>query len=314
MNVAFYANHPYWSQLNNNGGTRTIIKSVQSLNELGHKARIVAKVDRYTWERHDTPKVKIPKDTDVCIAVSIHDIPLMKHEAAKRCPKAKLAIWLRSWPTNQMPEEKIIKKLDKFSRIGTVLVNAGWLKDHLIKNGVESELVWAGFDEWEPHIYINNIEKIGCLYNPKLKTKRWQDFLYMKEKLGDAYEYISFGVPKKCRTVGVKYISNPKHSQKEAIYGGADIWFCPTVSEGFHQVGMEAGLCGCVVVGPDKPSCGMHDYLNNETGIIYNDLDDAVEKIQKVDYNKGAVMHDYIFEKIGDRERNMKKLVEVFNA
>ena len=320
MNIAFYANHPYWSQLNNNGGTRTILKSVQALNALGHKACVVATKDRFTWFSHPKPVKKIPKDTDVCIAVSISDIKPMIEEAQRRCPKAKLAYWMRSMELHQMPNEKIMNKLRKFQKIGKVIVNASHLSDWLIVDGVDSEVVFAGLDEWSSRYRFGRMEdgrhvrSVGCLYNTRHKTKHWDHFQYIMKEFGDKYDYFAFGTPKTCKDKNVNYYSNPSREKIEYIYQRCDIWFSPSVSEGFHNVPAEANLCGSLVCGVHHPHSGTRDFLSNETGMVYRTLDEAVQMIQNPDYSKVAKMQLRLATVINGRKANMEKLVEVLDG
>ena len=74
MKIAFYGNHTYWGQLNNNGGTRSILLSINALKKLGHEAVFVAHKDRFTWFEHDKPVHKIPRDADAVVAISISEV------------------------------------------------------------------------------------------------------------------------------------------------------------------------------------------------------------------------------------------------
>ena len=127
MIVTFYADHSYYSQLSNNGGSATILHSINTLRKLGHKANVVAHKDNFTWFKHPKPIRKIPKDTDVCIAVTISDIgPMLKRT------KAKPFYWCRLIENHQMPKRKLLKTVSKV----TVLVNSENLRDWFAAHGI----------------------------------------------------------------------------------------------------------------------------------------------------------------------------------
>lgn len=56
--------------MGNNGGTRTILKSGQELENLGCTVEYVATIDNFTWFTHKRPIETIPTDLDVLVATA----------------------------------------------------------------------------------------------------------------------------------------------------------------------------------------------------------------------------------------------------
>ena len=135
MKIVFNAHR---TNLGNTGGCRTIVKSAQALKGLGHDVVIVARKNRYTWEKVKTVS-KIPK-CDACVAVSVLDIPSTLDAKAK-----KRAIWLRGWEKFLMPRKRMIRNLKKIA----VIVNSSGLKKKLEKHGIRATVCLAGVDAGE---------------------------------------------------------------------------------------------------------------------------------------------------------------------
>ena len=96
------------------------------------------------------------------------------------------------------------------------------------------------------------------------------------------------------------------------FYNQCHIWYAPTKLEGFHNIPVEAALCGCLILCLNNPKNGMGDYANEETAHIYDPGDEIspVEYIDRPDYSKVKKMDAYLRLRIGSRERNMKRFVE----
>ena len=126
MKIAFCGDHSYWGQLNNNGGTRTVLLSIKALRELGHEAVFVAHKDRFSWFKHDKPVHKMPSDADAVVAISISEVDaVLKHSPHH----AKKVLWMRGWETWQIPEKKILKTAKKIA----VICNSTWHKNKLMQ-------------------------------------------------------------------------------------------------------------------------------------------------------------------------------------
>jgi len=296
------------TNLSNTGGNRTIIRSVDELRKQGNDVSVVARKDRYTWDEHKTVLKSIPK-SDVNIAVSVLDIKNTINSKSKR-----KFIWMRGVENWFWPEDKILRRLDKFiNQGGRILVNSSWLKTYLIRKNLESTLCYSGLD-------INTIHsprtegrvRIGCLYHKTHKTKGWHLFRRLADILGyDNYEYAGFGVgrPKECDWL-TRYHNDPSPEKKDALFKSCNIWFSPTFWEGFHSVPAEANLMGCLVVCSNSESNGLSDYCNSDTSMVYSTLTEAADMCRNPEYNRVERMQYRLMNKIGTRKENMRKFVK----
>ena len=308
MKIIFYNDHSYFGQLNNNGGSKTIIKSAEALRRLGHKCEIVCHKDKFTWFKHRKSIRKIPDNADVCIAVGVADVKPML-QSMPSC--ARPFWWMRGLEKWQMPKEALLKWA---SNIRTI-VNATHLKVWLKKHGIESDLCYSGLDldHWKDFDKRKRNGKtvIGCLYNIHHRTKKWKDFRYIATKLGrKMYEYHAFGTEECNESFLTKYWKRPSQEKLVEIYNGCHIWFSPSTLEGFHQCPAEAVLCGCLAIVSGAPHSGTSDYITGSTGHIYKTLSEAVDAIRNPQYDLVAAGKRRLME-IGDREKNMKRLVEI---
>ena len=318
MKISFVGTHPIWGGLDNGGGSRTIIRSSQVLEALGHRTCIVTESDRHTWIRHKRPVSRIPYSTDVAIAISVSDIkPMMKE--LKRRENVKQAVWLRGWEAWRMPSTHIKRILKRFFQAGgTILVNSSWLRDKLWKNNIYSTILYQGFDidSWQDLKLREKEDKIviGCLYNKTHATKRWDLFEKLPGMLGfKAYKYCAFGAHKESPNFWLKsYRDNPTHEQLQELYSQCHIWFAPTEKEGLHNVPAEANLCGALVMHNTSPANGILDYGGEDVAMVYSDCSGIIPLIQNADFSKVPKMQAKIREKIGTREERMNQLVEMF--
>ena len=292
MRIVFYADDPRWSQLSNGGGTRTVIKSAQTLRELGHKVSIVAHKDDFTWEKHPKPVHKVPKNTDILIAVTISDVKhVMKYKGMR------IAYWSRpvecdtkghKWQTSK---KKAIKRLKKFRGIGGIMMsNSSWQIEWLAKHGIKSHLVYSGLDLdfWKDTGGLHR--DVGGLINKRHKTKRSD-------------------IVKKCATIHLKGNLNSK--QVRELYNKCSIWLATSTKEGFHSPPAEACLCGCLVVCNRLKRNGMQDYATDETAMRYSSNLELLECVGDADWSKVAKMQKVLRENIGNRKSNMKRLVRI---
>lgn len=305
MNICFYANG-HKSGLDCNGGTRTIIKSAEALRELGHRVDIVASYDRYTWGDHPKCLPKVPKDTDAIVAVSVTDVAdVWKMDIEKKF------WWMRGIETWKLPVNKIIKR----ARAVKTIVNARHLKDWLGESDIDSQLCYAGLDQWKdyglPH--INGHTTIGCLYND-FHDKGWETFKKLVKYLGtQKYSYFAFGAKKYSAPWLTRYVHAPSKKDLISLYNTCDVWLCDTKNEGFFNVGAEAALSGCLLYTNRLPHNGTGDYADDETAMVYDSFEELVEKIKKPDYSKISKCQKGLCE-IGSREKNMTKFVELLGG
>lgn len=315
MKISFYANHGYWSQLSNNGGTATILKSVAALNKLGHKAEIVAKIDKFNWFKHKKPVAKISKNADVCIAVTVSDIGPMLDHAPKN---AKKYYWCRLLENHSMPKRKILKKAKKVN----VIVNSEDLYTWFMRHGIEPvDVVYQGVDlkKWRD-LKLHEPKTLGFLVSSKWR-KHFEFAMEVIKRLGKKkYKYYGYGVDlnHKIKVFTNKYfdwfVKNAQYSDLVKMYNLVETWVCTSTKEGLHNPPLQAGLCGCAVVYPDAPLAGCRDHcIDGKTAWQYKalDVDSAVEAIGSADKSLNEAHKELILNKIGTREQCMKKLIEV---
>ena len=293
MRIAFYANGPK-SGLDNNGGSRTILKSAEVLRDLGHRVDIVATHDAFTWFSHPKPVRQVPEGDGVVVAVSARDVK----NAVKYARGKPVYWWIRGKELWQMPEEKLIERASWVKCITNAQHLTDWLKSHKVK----SRVCYAGMDDWEEFKRPERTQRrivIGCLKHTGHKTKRWDMCLDLLNRLDDhRFEVIHTGDPTKTQ------------AQMQEFYNRCDIWFAPTELEGFHNVPAEAGACGCLVVARRDPSGGMRDYCDEETAHLFSTMEEAVRAIESPDFSKVPRLQQRL-DQIGSRHSNMYRFAEM---
>jgi hypothetical protein len=102
-------------------------------------------------------------------------------------------------------------------------------------------------------------------------------------------------------------------AEMKNIYMNSHVWVAPTELEGFHNVAAEASLCGNIIVCNKRNSNGMGDYADDETAMRYDNVDQIIPMIKHPNPDCYWKMRDVLFTKIGDREKNMKILIETLS-
>ncbi|MCP4651206.1 MAG: glycosyltransferase [PVC group bacterium] len=321
MKITFFGNNKKWGGLANNGGSRTILLSAETLRELGHGVNVVACSDKFTWFPHPPIKHKVSSNTDVVIAISISDVK----DIMDKYPGKKLAYWARPWESWHSSEKKCLKLLKRFRLFGgTIMVNSGWQKDYLETKNITSHLVYSGQDiEWKMESGYNQPYDrmvIGCQYSSKPR-KGWKEFKKIAKLLGDKYEYVAFG-SEKCKNKFIsRYLRNPAREKLNEFYRSMDVFFIGNQLEGFLNVGSEAVINGALLICNSNPRSGAHDYCNEETAHMYNYTGDGkrtgllgfqiMRIMDNLDFTKVAKCQKLIREKIGTRKKNMERMIEV---
>lgn len=320
MRIAFYADHRKWSQLANNGGTRTILLSSKVLNDLGHLTVVVAHKDRFSWFKHPKPVHSIPKYTDAVVAVTISDVAeVLAGRVRGRIKTERIAYWARPYETWQMPEDDIFRLLKKFVKAdGVVMVNSEWQQGELLRHEIPAAVVYQGYDHppggpdpggpWERPWYI------GCQYSTKWR-KRWRMFADLHHLLGDRdYRYVAFG-EEPCKEPWVeRYLRRPSPGDLDSFYRGCHYFFCPNILEGLYNCAIEASLRGCLLVVANEPRNGMMDYCDGSTAVLFDDLSSVEVAMSRADRALVERCQRTIVDVIGTRERNMRRMVEVLSA
>jgi len=302
------------SGLGNNGGSRTILKCTETLNNMGHECNIIANTDNFTWFKHRPIIKHIPDNLDVAIAIAAVDVV-----STLRMDTPIKAWYVRAHESWSNPEH-LLK--DYYINKNIVnIVNSRGLQQQLAASGADSHVVYQGidFDWWQDkQLRPKDKVRIGCLYT-KQPRKRWEDFVKLSKILGNKnYEYVSVGNAKPKEDFITKSVYNVGYEELCDMYSSCHIWFAPTESEGLHNVPMEANLCGCLVVCGDEPMNGMiYDYaFPNNTAMVYNrkDIEHAAELIRNPDRALIKNMQEHLKNGIGTREDNMKKLINYFGG
>lgn len=308
MNIGF---NGLYTGLCNNGGSRTIIKCNQTLNKIGHSSFIISTHDKFDWFPHDPILKSIPKFLDVLIATGYHSIDSTLRSRVKK-------FWyVRGHEVWVAPEERLIS-LYKNKNMYKIC-NSHGLRKRLEGYGVQDvTTVHAGLDieDWKDlNLRKEDKIRIGCLCNG-LPTKNWNKFRQLAKALGnEKYEFVAFGIPKCNEDFLSEYLRSPSHEQLNEFYSKCHIWFAPTENEGFHNPPTEAGLCGCLLICSNNDNNGMiHDYaFNRKTAMVYDNLEEAIDMVKNPNWELASNLKKYLIEEIGDRKKNMKKMVEVLS-
>lgn len=316
--------------LGDNGGSSTLVKSANTLLDLGHDVYVVDSMpNKHTWTPLKPPHIKPTKeskipDADVIIATGYKSVAPTVSAPARCGVKAH---WIRAWEHWQMSEQAIVKKVLKQPTLK--LVNSICLRDKLKHYNVDSYIVRPGYDldiiQPNGKRKLNESVILGGLFRAGVHGKRKRT-----KWIFDAYSLIKIKFPKtklfmfgsESQPSGVdRYLRRPTMKQKSEFYNSINIWLAPTMSEGLHMPPAEAMMTECPVVGTNAPLSGMQDYLiHNKTGLVSkNNFDDFCENIIRLMENKklrkelGKNSRKRILE-IGDRNNNMKKMVDLLES
>jgi hypothetical protein len=323
------------SGLGNNGGSLTIIKSANTLTELGHNVTIIDNSsNKHTWTplkaKHQIIDfiLDVDSNSDCIIATSFTTVKSTLK--ISNYTGIKPFHWIRGWELWNMSENEIIKNVLNVPTIK--LVNSLNLKKKLKKYNINSYLVRPGYDIGDLYpSSLRHSEKeytiLGGLYHGgKHRHNKRTDWILnsskiLKDKYGKKIKLYMFGADKNPNNPIIdKYISNPDIIEKNNFYNEIDIWLAPTKLEGLHMPPAEAMLTCCPVIGTNTELNGMNDYLIHEkTGIVTDDnLESFINGIEllikdpmlrRIYGNEG---HSEIYS-IGNREKNMKKLIEILD-
>jgi len=310
MNIVFNCLN---SGLNNNGGSRTLLLCQKQINSMGHNCLIASSFDKFTWFDHKKPIRFIPANIDALISTACTTV-----SSTLRNPTLKKFWYIRGheiWVPS-FNEEKLIKLYKTKELIK--IVNSKWLQKLLNDNNIPCFLVNQGIDihEWQ-NLNIrknNNKITIGCLYSNR-KTKGWEDFVKLKNLLGNNYSYVSYGNYKNINEKYPflsEYYSSPNKTTLNKLYSKCNFWFAPTKLEGLHNPPMEAALCGAQIIGSNSKRNGMIDYLiNDKTGHTYSDINEVCEIIKKGNDNDIInEMKKFIIDNM-DRKKCMENFINI---
>jgi hypothetical protein len=266
------------SGLGPNGGSRTIVRSANTLRKEGNNVWIFnpKKEPAYTWDEIEVPIIhehfeRIFK-ADAIIATSYSSV-----KSTMEFPDrlGKKYHWIRGFESWHHNEKEMI---EIFNQPTIKIVNSICMQNKLKEFNIDSKIIRPGYDFYET--FPLNIRKsnetltLGGLYSSgdKRSTKRVNWILKavreIKEKM--RLRLIMFGSENSPHMNDPidSFISNPSIYVKNSMYNECDIWLAPTCNDSLHMPPAEAMLTECCIVGTDAPMNGMKDYLiNAETGI-----------------------------------------------
>ena len=291
--------------LGNNGGSRTIIKSAETLASLGQEVVIYSDIsNKYTWEtlKNNVQFIKskkIPKG-DVIIATGIGSVKSTIISNFK-----KKFYYIRGFEIWAAKKDILLKSYKSLKCI----VNSGWLQKMLADKGIKSDLIFNGldFDDFY-NISIDRRNSLGCLFHKKHKTKNYS---FVKKSSDNG------GIPLLSLN---KDIKNPTPQELNKWYNTIKVWVASSELEGLHNPPMEASLSGCGLVTTNHPRSGTQDYSIHEyTSLVYShgDKKDALKCFErlinddKLRETLNTNMVELLKTKIGTREANMMKMLEV---
>jgi glycosyltransferase involved in cell wall biosynthesis len=318
--------------LGNNGGSSTLVKSGNTLVDLGHEVIFIdSGKNQHTWTdlKADHQIIKnsasLP-NADIIMATGYKSVN-QTLQAPIRC--GKKVHWIRGWETWQMPEDRIVKDILKVPTIK--IVNGICLQKKLQHYKVKSEIIRPGYDldQLYPDADCPRCNRgkivIGGLYTKgkhvRIKRPNWvfdvHRVLFNKHK-DKKIELWMFGNDKLDPSHAVdKYFYRPTMEYKNYFYNSVDIWLAPATQEGLHMPPAEAMLTECPVVSTNAPMSGTEDYMvHGQTGLVSeNNFDsflNCAEALVKDEFdlrrNLGKNARQMII-KLGDREKNMKNMV-----
>ncbi len=315
--------------LGNNGGSLTLIKSGNTLQDMGHEVYFIdGGKNKHTWAKLECEHFicrydeEIPS-ADIIIATGYKSV-VKTVSAPERC--GHKVHWIRGWETWQFAPKKIVSRILQPPTVK--LVNSIGLKRKLKSYNFKSKVIRPGYDLDKIYPMKENKKKhsfvIGGLYtrgkHEQIKRPKWvyEASNYLYKKYGDV-ELWMFGNDLLRGGLIDNYLHRPSMEAKNFFYNGVDIWLSPAIQEGLHMPPAEAMMAGCPVVGVDAELSGTHDYLiNGITGIVSeNDLDSFIKNVEKLYLDKemrrdmGKRARQKI-EKLGDRKENMQIMVDYF--
>jgi len=317
--------------LGNNGGSSTLIKSGNTLVDLGYDIVFIDSVkNQHTWTplkaKHIIPKNNshIPS-ADFIIATGYKSVA-HTIRAPGRC--GYKCHWIRAWETWQMPEKRIMDNILKAPTIK--LVNGICLKKKLKSYKVESKIIRPGYDLQELSLNPKFSRRgraiivLGGLYPHRkhLQIKRTQWIFDVYKRFRDKYKTLElwlFGNDTAPGKEEDNYFKQPSIDQKNYFYNNVDIWLSPATQEGLHMPPAEAMMTECPVVGTDVDMSGTEDYLlHNHNGLIAkNNFQSFSTNVETLIINEnlrlkfGQNARNTIIS-LGDRKHNMKKLIDYF--
>lgn len=312
--------------MGNGGGTSTLVKSGNTLKEMGHEIIFIdSSKNQHTWTPLKPKHLIIKKESHIPDADIIIGTGFGSWKKTIVLPDrcGKKFIWVRGYELWQASEQKLVKILS--NKKLTIIVNSIGLQKKLLKFKIKSHIIRPGnnLDDFK-FLNLRNSNKIilGGLYHTKHKTKRSDWILKATRILKKKYNNIElhmFGIDQDPRNPLIdNYLCNPSLNKKNIFFNKIDIFLSPTELEGLHIVPQEAMLTRCPIIATNAELAGVEDYLlNNYNGLIAdNNFDSFFDNIDYLVKNKKRRIELSLptrrtIEYLGDRKCNMKKFIKL---
>ena len=294
--------------LGNNGGSRTIIKSAETLADMGQEVILYSNIkNQYSWEpikkNVSFVRGKHLPEGDVVIATGFRSVKSTVASSFK-----KKFYFVRGFETWNATKSELFKSYKSLRCI----VNSGWLETFLKSNGVKCNLVYNGldFDDFY-NLKQDRPNDLGGLYSERHKTKNHSFVQGCSHKRGISLTMLN------------NDIKSPTPKRLNEWYNTIKVWIASSELEGLHNPPMEASLSGCGLVATNHPHSGTSDYvIPNETALVYKhgNRKTAIRCIRKLiedellreNLNKNMV--ELLHSKIGTRENNMSKFLDILKT
>lgn len=318
--------------LGNNGGSSTLIKSANTLVDMGHDIFFVDSMrNQHTWTplkaehiRVDINSNKKMPDADFIIATGYKSVGTTV-SAPGRC--GHKTHWIRAWEHWQMGDDQIVKQVLEAPTLK--LVNSICLQDKLKSYGFESHIIRPGYDLKEIFPTHTRDSKdgitLGGLYREGVHGQRkrtawlFETARFMKTRHRDIQFWLFGSEQSPRRQLVDNYMRSPSIEEKNIFYNTVDIWMAPTMSEGLHLPPAEAMMTECPVVATKASLSGVQDYvIDAETGMLSdNDLQSFMNDVEHLYKHSecrkrlGEASRKKILE-IGNRKKNMQIMIDLF--
>lgn len=288
--------------LANNGGSRTLVRCVETMRSIGIPAFFYCGKSHYTWHDADIECVggdKHPK-CDITIATGFNSWKSVARYKGRR------AAYIRGYELWKAPEPKLLESFRSID--GALFANSQWIADRLKDKGFDCTVQYPGLDEhWFYDMGGERPLRVGALRNNRHGTKRIKDIDKLGGRLG--FEILQLN----------RHIKKPNSVRLNKWYNDLKVWFAPTELEGLHNPPIEAALAGCALVCTDHPRGGMLDYaIHGETALVYpaRDIKKAEEYVRLLldDEALRRTLNTNLVNKLravmGSREERMREFVD----
>ena len=297
----------------NNGGSKTILSCANVLSDLGHEVIIVTKMFNFTWFKVKAKVVKeFPKNADVIIATAVSTVkPVAMLES-----RARKFWYVRGWET----WNKLFDMRKEVKRI-PVIVNSEWLRDKVCKcTGRCPPVVYPGIDEYfyPSGRVVSDEVTVGGLYcSRSLKRfKLWVDVVREVLRVRRVRVRLFGDEGRPVLPFDFDYVRRPGPVAHREFYNSCDVWLFTSENEGLHIPPMEAGACGCALVGSDIG--GVRDYaVHGETALLGDDYVGNVVKLvdnRSLRDNLSGNLRGLLINKIGSRSDNMGTFIKIISS